>query len=174
MAQTLTIIDPLTFGQEHNAMHFANSRGIIRFAEIKHVSKEDWNRNTLLNENWKILFHIQLELANMLRLEGFLFSPVFNLVGAITPPRENDAHMLPEHLFVFACEVLLVLFEILSSRFLVSVGGVDEDNEEMGVLNILSEPFHHFDDILLVGIHALVQPWRVHHSQLYLPLKVER
>ena len=110
----------------------------------------------------------------MLGLEGFLFSSIFNLIGAVTPPSEYDAHMFPEHLFVLACEVLLVLFQVLSSRFLVSIGGVDQHYEEMGVFYILSELFHHFDYILLIGIHALVQTWRVHHSQLYLPLKVER
>ena len=171
MTQALAIIDPLAFGQENNTMHFANGRGIIRFTEIQHVRKEDRNRYTLLNENREVFLHVHLEFANVLRLESFLFSPIFNLVGAITPSSENDAHMFPEHLFVFAREVLLVFFQVLSCRLLVSIGGVDEDYEEMGILYMLSEFFHHFDYVFLVGIDALVQTGCVHHSQLYLLLK---
>ena len=174
MTQALAIVDPLAFGQENNTMHFANGWGIIRFTEIQHVSKEDRNRYTLLNENREVFFHIHLKFANVLRLKSFLFSPIFNLVGAITPSSEYDAYMFPEHLFIFACEVLLVFFQVLSCRLLVSIGGVDEDYEEMGILYILSEFFHHFYYVFLVGIYALVQTWRVHHSQLYLLLKVER
>ena len=110
----------------------------------------------------------------MLGLESFLFSPVFDLVGAIAPASEYDADMFPEHFFVFACEILLVFFQVVPGRLLVSVGGVDEDYEEMCVLYILSERFHHFDYVSLIGIYALVQTWCVDYSQVYLRLKVER
>ena len=60
-------------------------------------------------EDREVFLHVSFELIYVLGFENFLFGSNSDGVGTVAPMGKNDTNMLPEHLFIFAREILLVL-----------------------------------------------------------------